>query len=130
MSPRWLVCLFNFLILPLLPGKDCVVAYYNLENYIRMPRKIDGKVLEDAPKPESEIAALISMICRIRPDILGVVEMGDRSLLSDFQSRLCKAGLDLPHIEWVASDEGERHIALLSRFPIAASHSRPELQWN
>ncbi|MEI8292988.1 MAG: endonuclease/exonuclease/phosphatase family protein [bacterium] len=127
MTPRRLYFLLFLFCAPLLSAKDVVFAYYNLENYLPMPRTVDGKRVENAPKPESEIAALISMIERIRPDILGVVEIGDQSLLADFQSRLFSAGIALPHTEWVASVEGERHIALLSRFPMAGRHSQSDL---
>jgi endonuclease/exonuclease/phosphatase family metal-dependent hydrolase len=127
MSPRGIFCWILLFCLPALPAKEVVVAYYNLENYLPMPRVIDGRRVENAPKPESEIAALITMLKRIRPDILGVVEIGDQTMLADFQERLSAVGLVFPHSEWVASPEGERHIALLSRIPIVARNSRPEL---
>ena len=103
------------------------MAYYNLENYLPMPRVIEGQRIENAPKPEVEISALLAMLKRIRPDILGVVEIGDQAMLSDFKERLAAAGMVFPHSEWVASSEGERHIALLSRFPIVARNSKPDV---
>ncbi|MFM8717681.1 MAG: endonuclease/exonuclease/phosphatase family protein [Spartobacteria bacterium] len=127
MSPRGIFCWILFFCLPLLPAKEVVVAYYNLENYLPMPRVVDGKRVENAPKPESEIAALIAMLKRIRPDVLGVVEIGDQAMLADFQARLSAVGMDFPHAERVASPEGGRHIALLSRFPIVARNSRPDV---
>jgi len=92
-----------------------------------MPRVIDGRRVENAPKPESEISALLAMLKRIRPDILGIVEIGDRTMLADLQERLSAAGMVFPHAEWVASSEGARHIALLSRFPIVARNSKPDV---
>jgi len=83
--------------------------------------------MEGAPKPESEIAALVAMVKRIRPDVLGVVEIGDETMLADFQGRLSAAGMDFSHSEWVASPESGRHIALLSRFPIVARNSMPDV---
>jgi endonuclease/exonuclease/phosphatase family metal-dependent hydrolase len=127
MSPRGIFCWILLFCLPALSAKEVVVAYYNLENYLPMPRVIDGRRVENAPKPESEIAALIAMLKRIRPDVLGVVEIGNQTMLADFQERLSAAGMVFPHSEWVASTEGERHIALLSRFPIVARNSRPEV---
>jgi endonuclease/exonuclease/phosphatase family metal-dependent hydrolase len=126
MLPRGFFCLVLFLCLQPLGGKDIVVAYYNLENYLLMPRVIDGQRVEAAPKPESEISALLAMLKRIDPDILGVVEIGDRTMLTDFQDRLSAAGMVFPYAEWVASSEGARHIALLSRFPIVARNSKPD----
>lgn len=127
MSPRAIFCWILFLCLPAITANEVVFAYYNLENYLPMPRIVDGKRVENAPKPEPEISALIAMLKRIRPDVLGVVEIGDRTMLADLQERLSAAGMVFPHSEWVASPEGERHIALLSRFPIVASDSRPDV---
>jgi endonuclease/exonuclease/phosphatase family metal-dependent hydrolase len=124
MSPRGIFFFVLLFFLPLLSAKDLVVAYYNLENYLPMARVVAGKRIENAPKPENEIRALITMLKRIRPDILGVVEIGDKTMLADLQARLSASGMVFPHSEWVASPEGERHIALLSRFPILSRNSR------
>jgi endonuclease/exonuclease/phosphatase family metal-dependent hydrolase len=48
-------------------------------------------------------------------------------MLADLQERLSAAGMVFPHAEWVASSEGARHIALLSRFPIVARNSKPDV---
>jgi endonuclease/exonuclease/phosphatase family metal-dependent hydrolase len=124
---RRMVFFFFIFSLSILEAKEIVVGYYNLENYLLMPRTVDGKHVEDAPKPESEISALLSMLKRIRPDILGVVEMGNQAMLADFQKRLSSAGMFFPHTEWVATPEGGRHIALLSRFPIVARDSKSDV---
>ena len=84
-------------------------------------------MVADAPKPEEEIAAVIETLQEIKPDILGVVEMGDGAMLDDFQSRLKAAGLDYPHRERVEGADPVRHIALLSRFPIVARNSRGDV---
>ena len=127
MSPRGIFCWVLLFFLQPLSAKEVVVAYYNLENYLLMPRVIDGRRVENAPKPEPEISALLAMLKRIRPDILGIVEIGDQTMLADLQERLSAAGMVFPHAEWVASSEGARHIALLSRFPIVARNSKPDV---
>ena len=48
----WLASLFLCLRLG---AEEIVVASYNVENYLRMDRRVDNKNLKDAPKPESEI---------------------------------------------------------------------------
>lgn len=108
-------------------GGDVVFAYYNVENYLPMVREVGGKRVENAPKPEREAAAVVSMLKRCRPDIVGVAEIGDRRMVADFQKRLRAAGMDLRHVEWVASEGGDRHLALLSRFPIVARNSRRDV---
>lgn len=92
-----------------------------------MERRVDRKMVADASKPEEEIAAVIETLLEIKPDILGVVEMGDGKMLDDFQARLKAAGLDYPHREWVAGADEARHIALFSRHPITARNSRGDV---
>ncbi|MFZ4776458.1 MAG: endonuclease/exonuclease/phosphatase family protein [Terrimicrobiaceae bacterium] len=110
-----------------LESGEVVVASYNLENYLRMERRVDGKMVDDAPKPEEEISAAIEVIREINPDILGLVEMGDEAMLADLQARLKAAGLDYPHKEWVKGADKARHLALLSRLPIVARNSQDEV---
>ena len=45
--------------------------------------------------------------------------MGSRADLADLQRRLKQNGLDLPHRTWVDGADKQRHLALLSRFPLA-----------
>jgi endonuclease/exonuclease/phosphatase family metal-dependent hydrolase len=108
-------------------SKDVVVASFNVENYLKMERRVDGKTVQNAPKPEEEIASVVEVIKEINPDILGIVEMGDESMLEDLRARLKAAGLDYPEKEWVKGADAARHIALLSRFPIVARNSRDEV---
>jgi endonuclease/exonuclease/phosphatase family metal-dependent hydrolase len=108
-------------------GRDVVVASYNVENYLKMERRVDGKSVADAPKPEEQIAAVVEVIKEINPDILGLVEMGDESMLEDLRGRLKAAGLDYPEKEWVKGVDAARHVALLSRLPIVARNSLDEV---
>ena len=127
-----------FLLLSLAPiassqdaaeGEITFVAY-NLWNYLAMDRRIDGETVDDAPKPDDQIAALIHAISLAAPDILGVCELGDESFLADLHNRLKKIGIDLPHTELViAANQQNRNLALLSRFPIVARHSRDDLSY-
>lgn len=102
-------------------------AFYNVMNYLAMERRDGDKVTPDAPKPEREVKAIVEGLTAIRPDILGVCEMGDETFLADLQSRLKAAGIDLPHTELVRDSAGwNRNVALLSRFPIVAKNSRDD----
>lgn len=105
-------------------AKDVVFAYYNVRNYLPMDRWENDRKIPDAPKPENETKALVSMIRSIKPDILGLAEMGDESMLDDLRKRLRKAGLDFKYSEWLAGADGTRHLALLSKFPIVERNSR------
>lgn len=119
-----------FLAIPSARAEDpapVTVAFYNLKNYLAMERRINDEVVPDAPKPESEVKAVIEGLTSIRPDILGVCEMGDATFLADLQKRLKANGIDLPHTEMIRDAAGwNRNVALLSRFPIVARNSRDD----
>jgi len=103
------------------------LVFYNLKNYLAMERRLNGEIVADAPKPESEIAPLIEGLLAMAPDILGVCEIGDESFVKDLQSRLKAGGIDLPHTEIVTDSAGwNRNLALLSRYPIIARQSRDD----
>ncbi len=108
-------------------AKDIVFAAYNLRNCLKMERRVEGKLVPDAPKPEAEIAAAVGVVRELAPDILGLIEIGDEATLREFQARLKSAGVDLPHSEWVRGEDPVRHIALLSRVPIIARNSRGDV---
>ena len=69
---------------------------HNVENWLSMPRTVDGERVEDASKPEEEKAALIAMIARHQPDVFGISEVGTPADLADIRERLRAAGVDLP----------------------------------
>ena len=107
---------------------EVVVAGYNLENYLRMERRENGKSVP-APKPEKEIQALLQIIKEINPDILGVCEMGSRADFDDFKNRLKEAGLGYTDFEYVEGSDQERHLALASRYPIVARQSATDVSF-
>ncbi|MCP4848184.1 MAG: endonuclease/exonuclease/phosphatase family protein [Verrucomicrobiaceae bacterium] len=102
---------------------------YNLKNYLKMDRRINGKLHKQAGKPEQEILPLIHIIASSKPDVIGVSEMGDLDDFTDFKSRLAKAGLTYPHSELTLAADPVRHVGLLSRFPITASNSQTTLTY-
>jgi endonuclease/exonuclease/phosphatase family metal-dependent hydrolase len=107
------------------------LVFYNLKNYLAMERRIDGEIVEDAPKPEREVEAVVEAILEMDPDILSVCEIGDASFLEDLRTRLKSEGLDLPHTELVTAASGHnRNLAVLSRYPIAESDSRDDYTYS
>lgn len=62
--------------------------------------------------------AVAATLAALRPDIIGLCEIGTREDLADLQARLKKLGEDLPNRTWVDGVDRERHLALLSRFPL------------
>lgn len=90
---------------------------YNLKNYLTMRRYSNGKASYTS-KPEEEIETLVEIIKNAQPDILGVCEIGTPKDLKDLQTRLKKAGIDLPHSHRAYGGDAVRALAILSRYPI------------
>src|ERR1043166_7803505 len=109
--------------------EQVVIASYNVENYLITDRYAEGEHRHSAPKPEKEIAALIRIIKEINPDILGVCEMGLPEQFEDFKTRLKAAGLGFTDFEYVQGADPDRHVALLSRLPIASRKSLPDVSY-
>ncbi|MEQ1859701.1 MAG: endonuclease/exonuclease/phosphatase family protein [Chthoniobacteraceae bacterium] len=104
------------------PG-EIIFCSYNVENYTAGHPASDKSPYALRAKSEKSIAALVAIVKEIGPAILGVCEMGSVEKLAEFQKRLADAGVDLPHSEFVAALDEDRHLALLSRFPIVARNS-------
>lgn len=102
---------------------------YNLKNYLKMERQSGGVATTGIGKPEKEIAAIVRFLEAIRPDILGVSEIGSEEDLADLQSRLKSIGIDLPYHELTHGGDPVRGLGLLSRFPIIERQSQTELKY-
>jgi endonuclease/exonuclease/phosphatase family metal-dependent hydrolase len=108
------------------PAKGIIFCGYNVKNYLGADAPAGSRT---KPKPEKEIDALIQVIRDIDPDILGICEMGSPQMFEDFKSRLEKAGLGYKDSEYVQADDTERHLALVSRFPIVARAPQAKLHF-
>ena len=109
-----------YLLLPVvLRGGEVVFAGYNVRNFsplVELGRERPGKSEESAE-------AVIAILDKIRPDIVGVCEMGSEVQFAEFRRRLAGKGLRYPHWEWVKAADPARPLALVSRFPIIARQS-------
>jgi endonuclease/exonuclease/phosphatase family metal-dependent hydrolase len=104
------------------PTKGIVFCSYNVRNYVGDDQAAPAEQ-RARPKSEKEIEALISVIREVNPDILGVSEMGSPKMFEDFKARLAKAGLVYRDSEYLQAGDPDRHVALVSRFPIVARNS-------
>ncbi|MEO7098088.1 MAG: endonuclease/exonuclease/phosphatase family protein [Luteolibacter sp.] len=102
---------------------------YNVENWLVMDRYVDGKTLKNSPKPEKEKRAIIAIIARHAPDIIGICEVGEASDLVEIQEKLKAAGLDLPNMHYTGGMDPTRHIGILSRFPIKSTAKPTETEY-
>jgi len=104
---------------------------YNLKNWLTMDR-FDLKTyksLAAAPKPVEEKERVVKILAAIKPDILGVCEIGDADDLAELQKLLKAAGLDLPYTELAHGGDPVRRLALLSRMPIKGRNSQTDLKY-
>jgi endonuclease/exonuclease/phosphatase family metal-dependent hydrolase len=106
---------------------EIVFASYNLENFFQAS-DFPGSKERISKSPES-IDAEIRVIQDIHPDILGVCEMGPPGEFASFQARLKGAGLDYPNTEYVQGPDPERHVALLSKYPISSHQSLADVPY-
>ena len=105
-------------------------ASWNLRNYLQTTGAPEANAAgATPPKSPAAQAAVTRIILTMKPDILGVCEMGTAADLAALQSRLREAGLDLPHTELVEGADSERHLAILSRFPIVARNHQTKLTY-
>ncbi|MEO8205473.1 MAG: endonuclease/exonuclease/phosphatase family protein [Chthoniobacterales bacterium] len=105
-----------------------VFAEYNIQNWLIMERS-EGKQKQLAPKSEASKAAVVASIQAINPDILGVEEVGDTTQVEDFRKHLRDGGLEYPHMEFVEGADKERHVLLLSKYPIANRNSQSNVRF-
>jgi endonuclease/exonuclease/phosphatase family metal-dependent hydrolase len=97
-----------------------IVGAYNVENWNVIERH--GKA--NQPKPQAEKDAVVEVINSVRPDVLGLQEMGNTNDFAELRSLLAAKGLNYPHWEHVQAHDQDRHVCLLSRFPIVQRNSR------
>ena len=91
------------------------VATYNLENYL------DTATSTRAAKSLESKAKIRESILALKPDVLALQEIGSVSALLELSKSLKSDGLDLPHWQYLSGSDTNIHIALLSKFPFAAT---------
>jgi len=103
-------------------GSTLRLATYNVRNYNSINRRIDGEYKPDWPKPEEEKTAVRKVIVAAHPDILALEEMGPGQELSELQRDLAAEGLQYDYKALVNGPDPDRHVAVLSRVPLASVH--------
>lgn len=98
------------------PDHTFSVLSYNLGGFTYLDRNGDGQAAE--MKPASEQEAVFAIISSVQPDILALQEMGPPEVFEAFRDELAQMGLDYPFQALVQQEGSDRHLALLSRFPL------------
>ena len=111
-------------------AQEVKVASYNVENYLGPAPENQPPGRRARPKSEEAAGAIVAIVKEIDPDILGVCEMGTAEQFAAFQQRLADAGVGYKDSEFVNGPDPDRHLALLSRFPIVARNSRPDISYD
>ena len=100
------------------------VCWWNVENFGVADRFIDGRHVFSAMKPAAEINAVVAILRKIHPDILGVAEIirdpQDRNLKL-LREVLRQGGLDYQGMATVQGYDARIQVALFSRFPISSA---------
>ncbi len=101
---------------------------YNLKNWLDMERRVQGEVTT-SNKPDAEKTAVVKMLGKLQPTILGVCEIGGEKDVIDLQTRLKAAGVDLPHRVVHGGADAVRHLAVLSKYPVTGNQSVKDLTY-
>lgn len=74
-------------------------------------------------KPREQREAVAQQIASVRPEVVGLVEIGGPAALDDLAERLAARGLQYPYKKVLTRWGEERALGLLSMHPIVADHS-------
>ncbi len=106
------------MVLPVTAATNFTDATFNVENYFLSPYETRKKKAEVSREKVSDI------IKAVRPDVLALQETGRKIAFDELRNRLSKKKLDYRHHLWLDGPDPAIHLALLSRFPIVADHSK------
>ena len=101
---------------------------WNVENYVAEDRVIEGTYRSAFPKPEKAKAALRAVVREVSADVLALQEMGPGPYLEELQRDLATEGMAYPHRAIVDGPDPKRHVAVLSRVPLAAVRPHHEVR--
>lgn len=110
-------------------AETLTIATYNVENYVPANRVTEAGYRQDYPKPESEKQAVRRVIHAVAADVLVLQEMGPQPYLDELQRDLRTEGSDYPHAALGLAADADRHVAILSRRPLAKVITHGELEF-
>lgn len=98
---------------------------YNVHDYF-VPLDKPRSQHAQKTKPIKEREAVAEVIASVRPEIVGLVEIGGPAALRDLAERLASRGLHYPYMMTLTRWREDRALAVLSRYPIVADKSKAE----
>lgn len=121
----WLVVLVGWSVRAAADTNSFRVAAYNVRNWLSMERWTEA----DRPKPLKEKEAVIGVLTNLQAEVLGLIEVGTTNDLAEIRNRLRRHGLNYPYQLWVEGDDTNRHVAVLSQFPLGQDYSRTDYRY-
>jgi endonuclease/exonuclease/phosphatase family metal-dependent hydrolase len=103
-----------------------ILGTYNVENWNYIER--DKK--PNQPKPPAAKEAVVNVIVAVQPDVLGIQEMGNTNDFAELRQMLRARGQDYPYWEHVQGPDKDRHVCLISKFPIVSRQSRTDYTYD
>lgn len=97
-------------------GEPIRFLMLNAENYF-VPGEQQRSRYTNKPKPEKSRDAVAEVIASVRPDLVGLVEIGGPLALEDLRRRLRERGVDYAYHRVLTRGGEDRALALLSRLP-------------
>lgn len=109
------------------PGKPVRFLMHNVQNYF-----VEGEAYRSRyvlkPKSRESREAVASVIAEVKPQIVGLVEIGGAVALQDLRQRLAARGLEYPYFRVLPRQGEDRALALLSVHPIVQDHSQEQVR--
>jgi endonuclease/exonuclease/phosphatase family metal-dependent hydrolase len=117
---RIALCCIAFVLLSVsaFAAQTFTIATYNVDTYLDQPTQT-----RPHPKTAEAKAKVCDMICSMNPDVIALEEMGTTNALFELRASLKAKGVDFPYWEQVEGWDTNIHVAVLSKFPIIASHA-------
>lgn len=106
-------------------GEPVRFLMYNIESYF-VPGEISRSRYVNKAKSPASREAVAEVIASIRPEVVGLIEIGGPRALQDLRERLGKRGLSYPHGVLVQRPGEDRALALLSQHPVVNDDSKPQ----
>lgn len=85
---------------------------YNVKNWLSCP--------QTPAKTQASKSAIVSLLAKAKPDIIGLSEIGSQKDVAEIQTMLRASGLDLPYHHYTGGVDPVRHLSIISRYPIQA----------
>lgn len=103
-------------------GEPVRFLMLNAENYFVAGEQQRSRFVVK-PKPEARREAVAQVIAAVKPQVVGLAEIGGPLALADLRERLARRGLEYPYFRVLTRPGEERALAVLSAHPIVRDDS-------